>query len=92
MGWWNRAAARERSKEVHAITQDKLKLIEEIRKAHTDWQTAQIQLNYVLDKDQIDYAIFALEAAEKRYEMLLRLAKKSDLLAYDRMFSKVKEA
>ncbi|MNP61461.1 hypothetical protein D3C76_1566500 [compost metagenome] len=28
-----------------------------------------------MEKDQIDYAIYALEAAEKRYVMLLRQAK-----------------
>lgn len=34
-----------------------------------------MRLDYVADADQIDYAIYSLEAAEKRYEMLLRQAK-----------------
>jgi hypothetical protein len=50
-------------------------LIEEIRQAHREWANAQRHFEYALGKDQIDYTIFAMEAAEKRYEMLLRNAK-----------------
>lgn len=50
-------------------------LITEIRGAHRDWVNAQRHFEHALGKDQIDYAIFAIEAAEKRYEMLLRHAK-----------------
>jgi hypothetical protein len=54
-------------------------LISEIEKAKADWITAQQKLNYVTEVDQIDYAIYALEASEKRYEMLIRQAKKINL-------------
>jgi hypothetical protein len=62
---------------------DKYKLWQEIRKAHAEWQLAQQRLDYVLEPEQIDYAIYALEAAEKRYEMLLREAKKTRLSLID---------
>lgn len=54
---------------------DKVGMHQEIRKAHLEWMTAHQRLEWVAEKDQIDYAIYALEAAEKRYVMLLRQAK-----------------
>jgi|GEM_PF-2862565 len=55
------------------------KLLTELREAHIEWKCAQQRLDYVRDVDEIDYAIFALEAAEKRYSMLLRQAKALNL-------------
>jgi hypothetical protein len=54
---------------------DKCALIEEIGVARKQWAEAQARLDWAVGKDHIDYSIYALEAAEKRYEMLLRLAK-----------------
>ncbi|MEF3303238.1 DUF2508 family protein [Paenibacillus sp. GYB003] len=71
------------SKETDPLLKDKQTLVEEIRAAQTDWQHALSRLDYVSDKDQIDYAIFALEAAEKRYEMLLKSAKRLNVHALD---------
>jgi hypothetical protein len=51
-------------------------LIRDIREAHRDWVNAHRHFEYAAGFDQIDYAIYAIEAAEKRYEMLLRQAKK----------------
>jgi len=50
-------------------------LVREIQEAHRDWVNAHRHFEYAQGKDQVDYAIFAIEAAEKRYEMLLRHAK-----------------
>jgi hypothetical protein len=55
---------------------DACRLIHEIEKARNEWAIALQKLDYVVERDQIDYAIYSLEAAEKRYEMLLRQAKK----------------
>ncbi|WP_036709034.1 DUF2508 family protein [Paenibacillus pinihumi] len=74
MAWWNRwkgAGEPESSGSVQQIYLD-------IQEAHRDWVNAQQHFEYALGKDQIDYAIFAIEAAEKRYEMLLRQAKSLD--------------
>jgi hypothetical protein len=60
---------------------DRRLLLREIAEAKRNWQIAQQKLDYVTEPDQIDYAIFALEAAEKRYEMLLRQAKRMRLSA-----------
>ena len=61
------------------LLEDKLMLLEELRAAQMEWMHAQKRLDYVLGKDQIDYAIFALEAAEKKYDMLLKRAKTLNL-------------
>lgn len=57
------------------VFRDKVSMLQEVRRAHADWKAAYLKLDWVVEKDQIDYAIYALEAAEKRYEMLLRQAK-----------------
>jgi hypothetical protein len=54
---------------------DKQSLIDEISKARMEWSEAQARLDWAIGKDHIDYSISALDTAEKRYEMLLRLAK-----------------
>lgn len=40
--------------------------------AKDEWQQAQAYFEHVKDHDLIDYAIVKLEAAEKRYDYLLR--------------------
>jgi hypothetical protein len=61
--------------ESKAASGEMMELYNEIGQAKRDWENAHRYFEYALGKDQIDYAIFALEAAEKRYEMLLRRAK-----------------
>lgn len=51
------------------------KLLQELREAHLEWVCARKRLDHVLEEEEIDYAIFALETAEKRYSMLLKQAK-----------------
>jgi hypothetical protein len=57
---------------------EKRLLIEEISKARKEWSEAQARLDWAIGKDHIDYSIYALETAEKRYEMLLRIAKQKE--------------
>jgi hypothetical protein len=61
--------------EEDVLMPDKQRLMEEVRIALQDWKNAQYQFNYAQGQDEIDYAIYAMEAAEKKYEMLLRKAK-----------------
>ncbi|SDS70643.1 Protein of unknown function [Paenibacillaceae bacterium GAS479] len=51
-------------------------LLAEIREAHRDWINAQYHFEQALGSDQIDYAVYAIEATQRRYEMLLRQAKR----------------
>lgn len=75
MKWFRRLYSKEHRRLEDPVFRDKLSMMLEIRMAHADWVAAHMKLDWVLEKDQIDYAIYALEAAEKRYEMLLRQAK-----------------
>ncbi|KEQ23668.1 DUF2508 family protein [Paenibacillus tyrfis] len=77
---WEIGSKKERLQR-EAVEQDRLLLVEEIRKAHMEWEVAQRRFDYVVEKEQIDYAIFALEAAEKRFEMLLKQAKNLNISA-----------
>ncbi|MNH93764.1 hypothetical protein D3C73_463720 [compost metagenome] len=83
MNWWifNRNEAEQAAK--NELLRDKQLLIQEIRQAHLNWVSAQSQFEVALDKDQVDYAIFTLEATEKRYEMLLKQAKKLKISLID---------
>ncbi|MCA0758297.1 YaaL family protein [Paenibacillus sp. N4] len=51
------------------------RLRQEIAEAHREWENANRYFNYAVGKDQIDYAIYNIISAEKKYEMLLREAK-----------------
>ncbi|UJF33647.1 DUF2508 family protein [Paenibacillus hexagrammi] len=77
--WFNWKTKAASKAELETIRKDKQELVQEIRKAHRSWQAAQAHFEFALEKDQVDYAIYALEAAEKRYEMLLKQAKQQQL-------------
>jgi hypothetical protein len=84
MSWWlfNRNDS-QRQEEMESLRKDKQLLIQEIRVAHRNWINAQAQFEYALGKDQVDYAIFTLEATEKRYEMLVKQAKQLQVSLVD---------
>ncbi|ANE48745.1 hypothetical protein SY83_05825 [Paenibacillus swuensis] len=84
--WWRKAT------EEDGPAEENRYLISEIGVARTEWMNAHSRLDYVIEKDQIDYAVFALEAAEKRYEMLLRKAKRAKLTLLNDKTGKVVEA
>ncbi|WP_042171128.1 DUF2508 family protein [Paenibacillus gorillae] len=49
----------------------------EIAEAHREWVNANRFFDIAEGQDQIDYAIYSIITAEKRYEMLLRVAKRT---------------
>ncbi|WP_353893312.1 DUF2508 family protein [Proteinivorax hydrogeniformans] len=49
-----------------------IQLLEEAKK---EWQCAREYFNNVSDPELVDYAIFSVQAAEKRYEYLLKKEK-----------------
>jgi hypothetical protein len=54
---------------------ERLRLKDDVRKAEQDWKLAQWRFHNALGDDHVDYAIFGLEAAEKKLDMLLKQAK-----------------
>ncbi|MDP4099215.1 YaaL family protein [Paenibacillus sp. P96] len=54
-------------------------LFADVCAAHADWVRAQRMFQEAVGEDQIDYAIFVLEAAERKYQIQLKKAKQSKL-------------
>lgn len=50
-------------------------LIDDLEQARREWRHASLYFNNVTDPDLIDYAIFYMDAAEKKYIYLLKQAK-----------------
>lgn len=74
MGWWDlwrRGSGEEQGKgeDVSWVT------FLEVRKAHSEWERAYLMFDEALGQDQIDYAIYILEAAERKYQIHLKHAK-----------------
>lgn len=72
MKWWNNK--HEKSFITDNLDEHEL-LMQEIRKAHLDWVTAQSMFDYVVEPDEIDHIIFLINAAEKKYMTLYKRAK-----------------
>ena len=51
----------------------------DIEKALKEWDAANRMFNYAHGQEQIDIAIYALIACEKRYSMLLKKAKQLNM-------------
>ena len=49
------------------------KLEEKIEEAKTEWQEARKYFDLVSDPELVDYAIYLLEAAERKYQYLLKI-------------------
>ncbi|MDO7908662.1 DUF2508 family protein [Paenibacillus sp. JX-17] len=54
-------------------------LYDQIVKSQREWERAYQVFHEASGTDEIDYAIFALEAAERKYQMFLRQAKRAGL-------------
>jgi hypothetical protein len=62
-------------------TDDTVELLGEIEKAKQQWIHTQLFLDWADDSESIDYAIYSIEAAERRYMYLLNKAKKMGVVA-----------
>lgn len=54
---------------------EKMRVVNEVREAERECATARSRFEEALDAEEIDYAIYSLEAAEKKLDILLRKAK-----------------
>lgn len=74
MGWWS-MLWRGSDKEQRLKDSEGLETLLEVRKAQSEWETAYLMFDEALGQDQIDYAIYILEAAERKYQIHLKHAK-----------------
>lgn len=56
-------------------SEERQQLTEDVREAEREWELANWRFENALGHDSVDYAIYTLEAAEKKLDMLLRKAK-----------------
>lgn len=59
-------------------------LVKQIDKAKKEWNVARCQLDQMSEPDLIDYAVYRLQAAEKRYMYLLKTAEEKGVTRFVR--------
>jgi len=64
-----------RSEQTETRLREEQEMTEDVRRAEGELRVALWQFNEALGQDHVDYAIYSLEAAEKKLDMLLRKAK-----------------
>lgn len=81
MKWWSaKWLGRAGEREERAMAEEELGTVyHEVRKAHSEWERAYLMFDEALGQDQIDYAIYILEAAERKYQIHLKDAKRLGL-------------
>jgi hypothetical protein len=58
-----------------ALSSERTEVMEDVRRAYKELDIAQWRFHNALGQDHVDYAVYSLEAAEKKLDMLLRKAK-----------------
>ncbi len=66
---------------VEPAVDEKQEFLNQVRQAHRDWLCALNNFNYSSDGDMIDFHIYNIEAAEKKYMCLIKRARKEKLTA-----------
>lgn len=66
-----------RTEEEH--TENKQDLVDSVHAAQQEWHAAQTYFENVSEPELVDYAIYKLETARRKYMYLLNLAKKEGL-------------
>lgn len=87
MGWWNYKRLKS-TEDYRSRDDENWNTFLEVRKAQSEWERARLMFDEALGQDQIDYAIYILEAAERKYQIHLKHAKH---LGLDRSQLKVGE-
>ncbi|MEX1030408.1 MAG: DUF2508 family protein [Paenibacillaceae bacterium] len=79
-----------KSKQTQQNSYETSTLAHEVWEAHKDLKVAELKLNEAVNPDQIDYAIYITEAAEKRLNMLIREARERQLIISELEVSRLK--
>lgn len=66
--------------EQNRLQAENLTLVELVDRARREWEQAKILFDEVKDPDLIDHAIYAMEAAERKYIYLLKKAKEEKIV------------
>lgn len=80
MIWWNKSAKTDQEPAITAEEQEKMwNVFLDVQKSQMEWERAHLMFQEAIGQDQIDYAIYVLEAAERKYQMNLKQAKELKL-------------
>lgn len=71
---WTTLVPQEKEQAVTTATDDEKKLLAAVDAARREWEQARSYFDQVTDPDLIDYAIYEIEAAERKFMYLLRQA------------------
>lgn len=67
----------------HHLAKEKQLLMQDLQLAKRQWYEARSRLDFLIDHEQIDQAIYTFEAAERHYNMLIKQAKSMGVDALD---------
>lgn len=74
--WWKQLRKQNQEEYITAEEQERLwNVYLDVRKSQLEWERAHLLFQEATGQDQIDYAIYILEAAERKYQMNLKQAK-----------------
>lgn len=77
--WILRPGSRPKMAQASEEISYKQHLYEEVMKARAEWEMASHAFQYALGKDEVDVAIYTLEAAERKYQIKLKQAKQANV-------------
>jgi hypothetical protein len=65
------------------INSEVVGLVDGIEQARREWHSAQAYYDAVSDTDLVDYAVYLMQAAEKKYTYLLKQARREGIISSD---------
>ncbi|MGG4344278.1 hypothetical protein [Paenibacillus lautus] len=78
--WWKQSKKQEEETYITAEDQERMwNVFLDVQRSQMEWERAHLMFQEATGQDQIDYAIYMLEAAERKYQMNLKQAKQLNL-------------
>ncbi|MBX6395304.1 MAG: YaaL family protein [Alicyclobacillaceae bacterium] len=62
--------------------EERADLLREIERTRDEWVRALHLLDHVVEPELIDHAIYTVQAAQRKYEYLMRVARNKNLIAH----------
>ncbi|GIO35100.1 MULTISPECIES: DUF2508 family protein [Paenibacillus] len=79
MGWFRNNNPKAPAWQLKQKQDEEMAVFMDVRRAQAEWEQARHFFEQAVGEEQIDYAIYMLEAAELKYQMHLRAAKRMGL-------------
>ncbi|MED5017877.1 DUF2508 family protein [Paenibacillus chibensis] len=79
MAWFRRREPQVPAWQLKEKREEEMAVYMDVRTAQAEWERARRFFDEAVGEEQIDYAIYMLEAAELKYQMQLRAAKRIGL-------------